>query len=411
MVQIGYESALLGYAGFVDEDTEIVEMTVTVEDDVGVEYFSKTIAGTEEVYRGALHAQPPSGTSVHQCTTATNSAAKTAQGCSPDIVWDTEPPTVFNMEIWNTRWGRYLQPPCGWDLQAGELADMHRSAGGTATNNFDESFELLRENCAPILTNSSTELDFWFTMGDLPHTSLTPIAQAKWAILGSKVDPLTPDFEDSGSPNSVEGLTGKDEAAATQTVFTVRKKGLDTILQALAQLPDELDWHWHHAGGGELLADLKAEADRLGIASRITWHGSQPRDVIRDLYNQADLFLIASRITGNGDRDGLPNVLMEAASFIVPAIGTRVGALPEFIEHDVSGWLIAPDDASAMAAAISGLAADRARLERYGRAAALRLQTGFAFNHCLDPLVNLLQAVRETKADTGSTTIADLPSK
>ena len=63
-------------------------------------------------------------------------------------------------------------------------------------------------------------------MGDLPHTSLTPIAQAKWAILGSKVDTLTPDFEDIGSPNSVEGLTGKDEAAATQTVFTVRKKGL-----------------------------------------------------------------------------------------------------------------------------------------------------------------------------------------
>ena len=191
----------------------------------------------------------------------------------------------------------------------------------------------------------------------------------------------------------------------------VRKKGLDTILQALAQLPDELDWHWHHAGGGELLADLKAEADRLGIASRITWHGSQPRDVIRDLYNQADLFLIASRVTGNGDRDGLPNVLMEAASFAVPAIGTRVGALPEFIEHDVSGWLIEPDDVPAMAAAIAGLAADRTRLERYGRAAALRLQTGFAFNHCLDPLVNLLQAVRETKADTGSTTIADLPSK
>ena len=103
---------------------------------------------------------------------------------------------------------------------------MHRSAGGTATNNFGESFELLRENCAPILTNSSTELDFWFTMGDLPHTSLTPIAQAKWAILGSKVDTLTPDFEDIGSPNSVEGLTGQDEAAATQTVFTVRKKGL-----------------------------------------------------------------------------------------------------------------------------------------------------------------------------------------
>jgi glycosyltransferase involved in cell wall biosynthesis len=210
------------------------------------------------------------------------------------------------------------------------------------------------------------------------------------------------------------GPMGPDSAPADKPPIrlltvgrAVKKKGLDTILDALAALPDDLHWHWEHVGGGELLPQLKQKAAQSGIGDRITWHGAQPRRVVRDCYRRADLFLMASRITHNGDRDGLPNVLMEAASFAVPAIGTRVGALPEFIENDVSGLLVDPDDPAAFARAIEQLAGDRTRLQRYGQAAALRLETAFGFDHCLDPLLKLLHSLKDKSADPGITCNVD----
>lgn len=170
----------------------------------------------------------------------------------------------------------------------------------------------------------------------------------------------------------------------------VRKKGLDTILTALSQLPGDLDWHWHHVGGGELLHSLKAQADQLGLSHRITWHGAQPQAVVRAQLAMADVFLLASRVTADGDRDGLPNVLMEAAAYRVPTIATTTGAIPEFVENGHSGVLVAPDDAVAMAAAITDLARDVERRLAYGAAIHARLHRDFTFDQCLRPLVSLL---------------------
>ncbi|MEO0393992.1 MAG: glycosyltransferase family 4 protein [Pseudomonadota bacterium] len=181
----------------------------------------------------------------------------------------------------------------------------------------------------------------------------------------------------------------------------VPKKGLDTILQALAQLPSELAWHWHHVGAGDLLDGLKNQAQDLGLGDRITWHGAQPQAVVREQLAAADLFLLASRVMGDGDRDGLPNVLMEAAVYSVPTVATTTGAIPEFVENGVSGVLVAPDDPTGMAQAIQALAQDRVRLTAYGEAAQERLQKAFTFDQCLTPLVELLTDYRSEDAPDG----------
>ena len=61
-------------------------------------------------------------------------------------------------------------------------------------------------------------------------------------------------------------------------------------------------------------------------------------------YRAADLFVLANRIAPDGDRDGLPNVLLEAGALELPVVASRLGAVPELIEDGVNGRLVPPDD-------------------------------------------------------------------
>jgi glycosyltransferase involved in cell wall biosynthesis len=95
---------------------------------------------------------------------------------------------------------------------------------------------------------------------------------------------------------------------------TVDKKGYEFLLAALAMLPATLYWRFVHIGGGELLEQLQQQAHELGIDERIEWMGALPQTEVLAQYRAADLFVLPSKISEDGDRDGLPNVLMEAQS-------------------------------------------------------------------------------------------------
>src|SRR5262249_26203673 len=73
-----------------------------------------------------------------------------------------------------------------------------------------------------------------------------------------------------------------------------------------------------------------------------------------------DLFVLAPRVAPDGDRDGLPNVVVEALSQGLPVIATRVAAVGEAVDDRVNGRLVAPEDAAALAAAVDELAAEPA---------------------------------------------------
>jgi colanic acid/amylovoran biosynthesis glycosyltransferase len=157
----------------------------------------------------------------------------------------------------------------------------------------------------------------------------------------------------------------------------VEKKGFDRLIAALAQLPATLDWHWVHIGGGSLSVALAEQARAAGIADRITWSGPCDQPQVIAAMRTADLFVLPSRIASDGDRDGLPNVLMEAASQRLPILTTAVSAIPEFIENDVHGTL-SEDHPEALAAAISALAAAPDRAQAMADAALARLHSDFA---------------------------------
>lgn len=166
----------------------------------------------------------------------------------------------------------------------------------------------------------------------------------------------------------------------------VEKKGLDVLLDALAELPAGLAWRLDHIGGGPLLSDLKAKAERLGLAKRITWQGPQTQDRVIAALLAADLFVLASRPAADGDRDGLPNVLMEAQATGLACLATDFSAIPELIEDGVTGRLVPPDSAHDLSTALAELIADPAQRDRLGSAGADRVRTVFDFHTGLDRL-------------------------
>ncbi len=158
----------------------------------------------------------------------------------------------------------------------------------------------------------------------------------------------------------------------------VAKKGYQDLLQALAALPPGLHWRFVHIGGGNQLARLQQRTRRLGLADRVEWLGPQPQEVVLEHYRRAHLFALACRVADDGDRDSLPNVLLEAQSQRLAVVTTRFAAIPELIEDGRTGVLVPPGDTAALAAALGELIADPALRARLGEAGERRVRTGFA---------------------------------
>ena len=170
----------------------------------------------------------------------------------------------------------------------------------------------------------------------------------------------------------------------------VEKKGLDTLLKALARLPDDLHWRWTHIAGGPLLNELKAQALELGLSDRVSFLGSQSQARVLQAYRDSDLFVLPCRIASDGDRDGLPNVIVEAQSQRVPVISSPISGIPELIEHDANGLLVNPDQPDDLAQAIERLARDPQMREQMGAEGMARVHDNFNAANEIDLLLKLL---------------------
>lgn len=156
----------------------------------------------------------------------------------------------------------------------------------------------------------------------------------------------------------------------------VEKKGFDNLIAALALLPADLDWHFTHIGGGALGEKLQAQAAEAGIGDRITWRGPCDQPEVIEEMRASDLFVLPSRVAKDGDRDGLPNVLMEAASQRLPILSTPVSAIPEFIDSGTHG-ILSSDVPADLAEAITTIAATPTETAERAEAALARLRHDF----------------------------------
>jgi glycosyltransferase involved in cell wall biosynthesis len=166
----------------------------------------------------------------------------------------------------------------------------------------------------------------------------------------------------------------------------VAKKGYEDLLAALALLPPGLEWRFVHIGGGTLRTALIHRAGRLGLLHKIEWRGTLAQPDVLAGYRQADLFVLASKVAKDGDRDGLPNVLIEAQSQRLACVATDVSGIPELIERGVTGLLVPPDDPVGLAQAMIALIRDPVRRAALGAAGERRVRSTFAMKSGIDVL-------------------------
>lgn len=172
----------------------------------------------------------------------------------------------------------------------------------------------------------------------------------------------------------------------------VEKKGIDTLIDALALLPSGLDWRWTHIGGGPLRDALKARAAANGVAQHCAFLGSLPQEEVLEAYRTHDLFVLPCRIDADGDRDGLPNVLVEAQSQGLAVLTTPVSGIPELIVAGENGEFVQPDDAAGLAAKLRELAGDPGLRARLGQEGERRVRTRFDHKATIVELEALLTA-------------------
>jgi glycosyltransferase involved in cell wall biosynthesis len=100
---------------------------------------------------------------------------------------------------------------------------------------------------------------------------------------------------------------------------------------------------------------LEAEISKLSLQDTVRLCGALPHDKVIDLYHQASIFVLPAVEGSDGDRDGIPNVILEAMASGLPVISTRHSGIPEVVEDGSNGVLVPPGDDIALATAMAHL--------------------------------------------------------
>ncbi|MEM9206443.1 MAG: glycosyltransferase family 4 protein [Pseudomonadota bacterium] len=198
-------------------------------------------------------------------------------------------------------------------------------------------------------------------------------------------------ISDLGEPRTEEPVTPPLRLVSVGRA--VEKKGYGDLLSALKKLPKDLDWHLDHIGGGAMLKRLKTRAEKAGLTDRITWHGSKAREDVIRILKESHIFVLPSRIAKSGDRDGLPNVLMEAMAMRLPCIATRVSAIPEIVKDGETGLLVDERSPDQIVDAILKLASDRDRRMQMGETGRNVVSNYFSPDPGLDRLADLIRSI------------------
>lgn len=193
----------------------------------------------------------------------------------------------------------------------------------------------------------------------------------------------------TGTPSGANGSDPANPVRILTVGRAVEKKGFDVLLQALHRLPQDLHWRLDHVGGGEKLGALGELAEQLGLAERITWNGPLDQAEVLQLYRRSDIFALACRIAADGDRDGLPNVLVEASSQHLMSLSTNISGVPELLEDGRTGMIVPSEDPHAFAIALESAIRDPMLRHRLGVAAEARVRQDFNFHDSIDQLSKL----------------------
>ena len=161
-----------------------------------------------------------------------------------------------------------------------------------------------------------------------------------------------------------------DEFSIVAVGRLVPKKGFVDLLDALRLLvEDGRRVTCTVIGHGPLHDDLTTRADELGLGDTVRFVGVQPPSVVRATLESAAVFCLPCVVADDGDRDSQPVVIKEAMALELPVVSTTEVGVPEMVDDQATGLLVAPRDPVALAAALAALQDDEARRRAMGERA------------------------------------------
>lgn len=169
----------------------------------------------------------------------------------------------------------------------------------------------------------------------------------------------------------------------------VPQKGLNYALNAMAQLmPDYPNLHYVIVGDGILRSELQQQAQNLGIAEKVHFLGW--RTDAGKLMQQFDILLAPSLWEGFG------LVFLEAMAQNLPIVTSRVSAIPEVVVENETGFLVPPQDSSAIANAVKMLLDNPELAKQIGENGWKRLETYFNPRRMIDQTAALYREIMNT---------------
>lgn len=177
----------------------------------------------------------------------------------------------------------------------------------------------------------------------------------------------------------------------------VERKGVQVLLEALAELRSRHDVRLHIIGEGALRPVLEERARDLGLADVARFHGFVSNEELAARYESCDAFVLPAVVDAKGDVEGLGVVLVEALSHGRPVIASDAGGIPDIVRDGETGLLVPPGDAGALAAALSALVGDPELAARLGERGRDHVAREFAWPVIIRRLLALYERLAGTR--------------
>jgi glycosyltransferase involved in cell wall biosynthesis len=171
----------------------------------------------------------------------------------------------------------------------------------------------------------------------------------------------------------------------------VPKKGFDVLVRACGQMRRRgVDFELRIVGTGPMRDELLALAEHEGIADLVHLPGSMSQAELAVQLAAAEVFALSPMVMPDGDRDGIPNVILEAMASGVPVVASTVSGIPEVITNGVNGRLVPPRRPDLLADTLTELLNDGTQRARLAAAAERFVGEECSWARVILPLYKLL---------------------
>lgn len=172
------------------------------------------------------------------------------------------------------------------------------------------------------------------------------------------------------------------------------RKGLRHLVDACRLLVDRgRSFRCEIVGDGPLRAMLQQQVEALGIGEQVRLSGPLPYPEVVERYRHATAFVLPCIVAPDGDRDGIPNVILEAMAAAVPVVSTPVSGIPEVLRDGETGLVVPEGDARAVADAIERLIDDPPLGTQLGAAARAFVRSEFDLDRNIARLVDRFRSL------------------